>query len=124
MGLIYKTYEVSGNRSTVPVNALFDTCAGPSFLRQDIAESIGTPAALPQPQRFTLADGTVALTVDRSINIAFTIGDAPLFYNFLVVDNLAEEMIIGADMMQRWKISLDLDQESVTVDHRALRLRA
>ena len=124
MGLIYKSYEISGERSTATVNALFDTGAGASFLRQDIAESIGTPAALSQPQRFTLADGTVALTVDQTINLDFAIGDAPIFYTFLVVPNLAEETIIGADMMQRWKISLDLDQESVAVDPRALRLRA
>ncbi len=124
MGLIYKSYEISGERSKATVNALFDTGAGASFLRQDIAERIGTPAALPQPQRFTLADGTVALTVDQTINLDFAIGDAPIFYTFLIAPDLAEEMIIGADMMQRWKISLDLDQESVTVDPRALRLRA
>ena len=45
-------------------------------------------------------------------------------FHFFVVDDLAEELIIGADMMQRFKISLDLDDESVAIDPRALYLRA
>ena len=45
-------------------------------------------------------------------------------YTFFVADDLAEELIIGADMMQKFRISLDLDSEAVTVDPRALYLRA
>jgi hypothetical protein len=47
-----------------------------------------------------------------------------LIFNYYVVDDLAEELIIGADMMQRWKISLDLDNEAVSIDPRALYMRA
>jgi hypothetical protein len=32
-------------------------------------------------------------------------------------------MIIGVDMLQRWKIRLDPEQEDVTIDPRATRLR-
>ena len=35
---------------------------------------------------------------------------------FHIADDLAEELIIGADMMQKFKISLDLDNEAVSID--------
>lgn len=38
---------------------------------------------------------------------------------FYVVDDLCEELIAGADMIRQWKISLDLDNETVTIDPRA-----
>ena len=38
------------------------------------------------------------------------------------MDDLAEELIIGADMMQTWKISLDLENEAVSIDPRILYL--
>ena len=83
-----------------------------------------TSLARRRPLRFTMADGREAFTVDQMINLDVMVGEIPLIYNYYVVDELAEELIIGADMMQRWKISLDLDNESVTIDPRALYLRA
>lgn len=34
-----------------------------------------------------------------------------LFWHFLVVTDLSEELIIGADFLQRWKIKLDPERK-------------
>jgi predicted aspartyl protease len=123
MGLIIKNYTVTGDKDSATVQALLDTGAGASFLRRDIAERVGTIAPIAQPQRLTMADGKETLTVDETVNLNVTMEGVSLFFTFLVIEELGEEMIIGADMMQRWKIRLDPEQEAVSIDPLALRLR-
>jgi hypothetical protein len=124
MGMIIKDYAVTGNRGSATVRALHDTGAGSSFVRRDIAERLDDIVGTVRPLTFTMADGREPFTVDQMINLDILVGDIPLIFNYYVVDDLAEELIIGADMMQRWKISLDLDNEAVSIDPRALYMRA
>ncbi len=70
-----------------------------------------------------MADGKGSFEVDEVITLDIIVGDVTVFFTVYVVDELAEEMIIGADMLQRWKIRLDPEQEQVSVDPQALRLR-
>ncbi len=122
MGIIVKEYTVTGNRSNDTVRVLYDTGSGASFVRRDIAEPLGDIVGTPRPMQFILADVREGFTVDQTINLDIDVDGSPLMYHFFVVDDLAEELIIGADMMQRWKISLDLDNEEIAIDPRALYL--
>ena len=74
--------------------------------------------------RFLMANGQETFTVDQVITLAIDVDGTSLTYTFYIADDLAEELIIGADMMQKFKISLDLDNEAVSIDPRALYLRA
>ena len=69
-----------------------------------------------------LADAQEGFYVDQTVSLIVDVDGTELMYNFYVADDLAEELIIGADMMQKWKISLDLDNEDIAVDPRALYL--
>ena len=122
--MIIKDCAVTGNRGSATVRALYDTGAGSSFVRRDIAEGLGDIVGTVRPLTFTMADGREAFTVNQMINLDILVGEIPLIFNYYVVNDLAEELIIGADMMQRWKISLDLDNEAVSIDPRALYMRA
>ena len=123
MGLIVKEYTITGDKGRATVTALLDTGAAASFMRKDVAEGIVTLVTTIPPQRFTMADGKGTLTIDQVAPVTVAIGDANLMFAFLAVEELAEEMIIGADMMQRWKIRLDPAEEEVSIDPLALRLR-
>ena len=124
MGLIVKEYDVTGNRRSDAVRVLYDTGAGSSFVRRDIADNLGDFAVAPIPMRFLMANGQETFTVDQVITLAIDVDGTSLTYTFYIADDLAEELIIGADMMQKFKISLDLDNEAVSIDPRALYLRA
>ena len=124
MGIIIKEYTVTGNRNNDTVRVLYDTGAGSSFVRRDIAENLGDIVRTPRPMQFMMADARESFTVDQDITLDINVEGTPLMFSFFVVDDLAEELIIGADMMQKFKISLDLDTESVAIDPRALYLRA
>ena len=124
MGLIIKDYTVTGNRDSAVVRVLFDTGAGSSFVQRSIAEKLGDLVRTAQPIRFTMADGREAFSVDQLIHLGVDVEGTFLSFAFFVADDLAEELVVGADMMQRWKVSLDLDNESISIDPRALYMRA
>ena len=122
--MIIKEYNVTGSRDTDTVRVLYDTGAGSSFVRRDIAEPLGEFAASPVSITFMMADGHETFTVDQVITLAVDVEGTPLVYTFYIGDDLAEELIIGADMMQKFKISLNMEEEEVSIDPRALYLRA
>lgn len=122
MGLIIKEYTVTGTRRSDIVRVLYDTGSGLSFARRDIAEMLGEIVDMPDPLRFMMADGREGLTVNQRINLSINIDGTVLPHSFYVADDLAEELIIGVDIMQTWKISLDPVQEAVAIDPRILYL--
>ena len=124
MGMIYKDYTITGGRGSGTVRVLYDTGAGASFVRRDIAEELGNPVRSLRPTTFTMADGLVTFTVDQNVELYIDVDGHSLMHHFFVADGLAEELVVGADMMQRFKISLDMANEVVSVDPRALYLRA
>ena len=124
MGIIIKEYKVTGNRDSDTVRVLYDTGAGSSFVRRDIAEILGDIVGTPTPMQFMMANGQVTFTVDQVIPLDVEVENTAIKHNFYVADDLAEELIIGADLMQRFRISLDMEGEAVSIDPRALYLRA
>ncbi len=122
--MIYKEYNVTGARGSDTVQVLYDTGSSSSFIRRDIAEKLGNVVRTLRPTTFTMADGQVNLTVDQDVELYIDVDGDALRYHFFVTDNLAEELVVGADMMQRFKITLDMDNEVVSIDPRALYLRA
>ena len=124
MGLIIEEYTVTGNRRADTVRVLYDTGASASFVRRDIAEPLGDFAVSPISMEFMMANGQGTFTVDQVITLAINVAGTPLVYTFYIADDLAEELVIGADMMQRFKITLDMEGEAVNIDPQALYLRA
>ena len=124
MGIILKTYTVTGNQGSARLQALFDTGSDVSLVRRNLAERLGTFTPTGRPLRMEMADGEGTFSVNEMIHLFVEIGDATVFFLFYVAENLGEEMIIGADMMQRWKIKLDPEQEDIMpIDPRVLRMR-
>ena len=121
MGLIYKAIKVSGNKGTKDVKALFDSGASQSFIRADIAKELSSPARLPNPKEFEMGRGT--LKVSRAMIGDIQLDGATLFTTLLIVPNLTEELILGADFFQRWKIRLNPENEQVILDQDALKLK-
>ena len=121
MGPIYKQLFLQGNIADRQVTALFDTGASRCFIERDIAYNISTLTKAPHALTFEMALGT--LETDEVILASVLIDGYRLYGTFIVVPNLSEELILGADFLQQSKIKLDPDQEEVTVDPAALRLK-
>ena len=121
MGLIYRQLDIIGNLGQRQAKVLFDTGASRSFVQKEIAQQIGTIAPLSRPITFSVADGNV-IRAEEGIFTEVVLDGNSLYSHFIVVPDLAEEIILGADFMQAWKISLYPEREEVTIDPDALRL--
>lgn len=123
MGIIIKPVEVIGDRGRATVQALFDTGASASFIRREMAERIAAPGRLLSPRIFSLGDGKAILQAQEVMTVDIVIEGVNIFHTLLIVDELGEEMIVGSDLLQRWKIRLDPEREEVCIDPRVTRLR-
>jgi len=121
MGLIYQATRLRGDRGTREVKVLFDTGASQCFVRRDIAHAVATPGRAPFALAFETATGRVE--TDQVIFAVVAVDGHELFWTFHVIADLTEELILGADFFQRWKIRLDPEREAVSVDPSALRLK-
>ncbi|MEW6481746.1 MAG: hypothetical protein AB1397_01900 [bacterium] len=123
MGLITKKLKVMGDKGEREVNCLFDTGASDSFIRRDIQEEIATPSLLREPKVFSLGDGKGRLEVDKIAFLDILLPEGKIFDHFAIAPSLQEEIIIGARTMQIYRIKLNLEQEDIIVDKKALELK-
>jgi predicted aspartyl protease len=122
MGLIVKRLRVAGDKGERRLEVLFDTGAGASFIRRDVAERIATTLELPSPKTYTLGDGVGRLRVNETAVLYVYIQRVEISDNFIVSPRLADEVIIGASTMQKWRLKLDLENERVIIDKKMARL--
>ena len=116
-----KVIKVAGNKGSKEVKALFDSGASESFIRADIAKELSSPTRLPNPKTFEMGRGTLKVT--RAMLGDVQLNGATLFATLLVVPNLTEELILGADFFQRWKVRLNPENEEVILDKDSLKLK-
>jgi len=116
-----------GSRGRRRCRVLFDSGASYSLVRPDIAVAIATPEPLPDPENWvfeTAAAGQLMRATHRvGINFRFDDSEARFTDEFIVLDGLAEEAIVGATTMQKWRITLDFDSDEVHYRKTAERLR-
>jgi len=62
-------------------------------------------------REYATADEKVKIRAKEFAVLDVAIADVNLYYYFVVVEELSEELVIGSDMMQRWKIKLDIEKE-------------
>ena len=123
MGLIMKQLKIEGDKGSDEASTLFDTGATSSFMRREKAEKVATILPLPHPKRFELAEKGKGIEVTEGIRIDFIIDGTTLSDEVFVVDNLSEEFIIGASTLQKWRITLDLENDEVIIDEKAVKMK-
>lgn len=122
MGLIYKDLALKGEKGDRIFHALWDNGSSECFIRGDLAEKVTTISKLRIQKEFEMGKGTLPVR-DSTPIVDIEVEGYNLFWHFLVVPNLSEELIIGADFLQRWKIKLDPESEKIIIDPRALKLK-
>ena len=120
MGLIYKEVVLRGDKGEGEFQALWDNGSSESFIRRDLAEGVGTILRLDAPREFEMGKGNLSVSESTGV-LSVEVEGFNLFWHFLVVPDLSEELIIGADFLQRWKIKLD--PERIIIDPKALKLK-
>lgn len=123
MGLISKQLEVIGDKQKIKVQALFDTGASASFIRKDLADQIATVVRMPSPWMFILGDGKGRVRAEHCLHVDIIIKGIRIFHQLIAVKDLGEEMIIGPDILQRWRIELNPEREDILIDKKVTELK-
>ena len=123
MGMVVKRIRIRGDRGGALVRALFDTGASKSLIRRDIAVRVARPLKAPTPWTFRLGDGKGRLKTDEMVGLLLQVKGVPIPHPFIVARDLLEEMIIGTDLMQFWKIRPDPVHEDVVIDKKLIQLK-
>jgi predicted aspartyl protease len=111
---IHRVLRVRSSRGELAVKALFDTGASFTVVRRDVAEKIGH--ILPTDVReVTLANGKTKLKVLGYIPISTVLEGSPIDDIAYVIEELAEELIVGVKVMEFYDIRLDPSTNRIIV---------
>jgi len=115
MGVLVKSIKLEGSKGERKIDALFDSGASMSFIKESLAQELETVLMLPKPLVFETAKAGEELMVEQRVILDFYLDGDRLSDEFLVVlDHIAtEDVIIGASTFQKWRLILDFEKEDV-----------
>lgn len=123
MSVIKQPLLYVGTRGEKMLYSLFDSGANLSCINPDVIESLEIPAHLGRIRRLATASEAHFIEITEVVRLDFYINDVLLSDEFLVVPGLSEEVIIGAATMQKWRIKLDFEHDTIFVDPKVAKLQ-
>ncbi len=107
-------YEGENGEKTL--YTLFDSGATFSCIHPDYIKDIGDAQKLYRPLEVSTASEGIYLKIEQRIITDFYVNDIRMSDEFMIVPNLSEDAIIGATTMQKWRIKLDFEHDTVIID--------
>lgn len=120
--VLVRPLDFRGDKGKAELKALFDSGSTYSCLSPEIADQLSTRLKLPDPIEVETADKGHFIRIEDSARLDFYLNNLRLTDEFMVVPGLAEEAIIGATTMQKWRIKLDFEHDEIITDPRANRM--
>lgn len=123
MSIIKIPLRFEGAKGEKVLYALFDSGANLSCINEEHAIQIANLESFLHPRKLATASEHHFIEITHAIRTDFFIHDIQLSDEFLVVPQLSEEVIIGAATMQKWRIKLDFEHDTVFVDPKVAKLQ-
>jgi len=123
MSVIKNPLLFVGSKGEKSLYALFDSGANLSCINHTMIEGLETPVHLGRTRRIATASEAHYIEITEVIRLDFYLNDVLLSDEFLVVPGLSEEVIIGAATMQKWRIKLDFEHDTVHVDPKVAKMQ-
>jgi len=112
-----------GSKGEQRLYSLFDTGANLSCINPEFVNALGNAESLGRPRKIATASEGHFIEITQVMRLDFYINDVLLSDEFLVVPGLSEEAIIGAATLQKWRIKLDFEHDTVHVDPKAAKMQ-
>lgn len=112
-----------GSKGERNLYTLFDCGANLSCINPEFIRDIETPVNLGRIRKIATAAEGHFIEITQVIRLDFYIHDILLSDEFLLVPGLSEEAIIGAATLQKWRIKLDFEHDTVIVDPKVAKLQ-
>ncbi len=120
--VLVRKLNFQGSKGEADLQALFDSGATYSLIHPDFVSDLGNLEALPKPLEFETANKGSFTRIDHAVRLDFYLNNLRLTDEFFVFPGLAEQVIIGATTMQKWRIKLDFEHDEVITDPRVGRV--
>lgn len=95
---------------------LFDSGATFSCISEEAIYGLEVATTLRKPLEVATAAVGQYLKISKRAAMDFYINDVRLSDEFMVVPGLSEEVILGVNTFQKWRIKLDFEHDTVIVD--------
>ncbi|MCD6011278.1 MAG: hypothetical protein K0Q79_1140 [Flavipsychrobacter sp.] len=105
-----------GSKGEKVLYALFDSGATYSCINEEIVEELENLTPLHTPMRMITASASTFMEVKFRVALDFYHQDIRLTDEFYAIPDLSEQAIIGASTMQKWKIKLDFEHDTMILD--------
>jgi hypothetical protein len=112
----------AGSKGEKNLYTLFDSGANLSCINPGYASNLEMPTPLGRMRNVYTASKGHFIQVKEAIRVDFYLNDVLLSDEFLLVPGLSEEAIIGAATMQKWRIKLDFEHDTVHVDPKVAKM--
>jgi hypothetical protein len=112
-----------GSKGENHLYTLFDSGANLSCISPDYVDVLTEPQTLGRIRRIATASEGHYIEVKEVVRLDFYLHDVLLSDEFLVVPGLSEEAIIGAATMQKWRIKLNFEHDTVEVDPKVAKMQ-
>lgn len=122
MGIIRVPLRFEGSVGEKNASALFDSSITFSCLRPDIAEAVEEPKTLRYPMEVATASEGHFVKITQAMRADFYYDDIRLSDEFMVVPGLSDEAIIGVNTLQKWRIKLDFEHDTIIIDPKVAKL--
>lgn len=122
MSIIRIPLRYEGSKGEQTIMTLFDSGSTFSCITPAFAKKMAKPEKIRHPKLLSTASEGDYLRVDYAVRLDFYIDDVPLSDEFMIVPGLSEEAILGVGTLQKWRIKLDFENDSVIVDPKVAKL--
>ncbi|MEO7313241.1 MAG: retropepsin-like aspartic protease [Chitinophagaceae bacterium] len=116
MGIIKVPIRFEGSKGDKILYALFDSGATFSCIHPDYVDEIGNAEKMRTPLEVSTASQGTYLKIEETLRSDFYFNEVRMSDEFMVVPNLSEEAIIGVTTMQKWRMKLDFENDTVIID--------
>lgn len=123
MSVIKLPLQYMGSQGEKHLFTLFDSGANLSCINPDFVEGLEKPSKLGRKRLIGTASEGHYIEVTEAIRVDFYIEDVLLSDEFLLVPGLSEEAIIGAATVQKWRIKLNFEHDTVEVDPKVAKMQ-
>ena len=105
-----------GSKGEARLYTLFDSGANLSCINQAFVSKLEIPTSIGIPRRMATASEGHFIAVTERVVLDFYVNDILISDEFLIVPGLSEEAVIGASTLQKWRIKLDFEHDTVHLD--------
>jgi hypothetical protein len=123
MSVIKVPFLYVGSLGERRLYSLMDSGANLSCINPEYLDGLEIAVPLGRTRFIATASSEHRIEVTEVIRLDFYINDVLVSDEFLVVPNLSEEVIIGAATMQKWRIKLDFEHDTVDVDPKVMKMQ-